>query len=87
MLLTLSMHGMFVFTKCVCLLTHVRLFTTPMDYSPPGSSIHGILQTRILPFPSPGDLPDPGIEPVSVASPVLAGRFFTTAPTGKPATN
>ena len=28
-----------------------------------------------LPFPSPGDLPDPGIEPVS---PALAGRFFTT---------
>ena len=34
-----------------------------------------------LPFPSPGDLPDPGIEP---ASPALAGRFFTTEPAGKP---
>ena len=34
-----------------------------------------------LPFPSPGDLPDPGIEPTS---PALAGRFFTTAPPGKP---
>ena len=34
-----------------------------------------------LPFPSPGDLPDPGTEP---ASPVLAGRFFTTEPPGKP---
>ena len=34
-----------------------------------------------LPFPSPGDLPDPGIEP---ASPALAGRFFTTEPPGKP---
>ena len=33
-----------------------------------------------LPFPSPGDLPDPGIEP---ASPALAG-FFTTEPPGKP---
>ena len=30
-----------------------------------------------LPFPPPGDLPDPGIEPVSLKSPVLAGRFFT----------
>ena len=29
-----------------------------------------------LPFPTPGNLPDPGIEPVSLASPVLAGRFF-----------
>ena len=34
-----------------------------------------------LPFPSPGDLPDPGIKPVS---PVGAGRFFTTEPPGKP---
>ena len=34
-----------------------------MDYSPPGSSVHGIYQAIILaclPFPSPGDLPDPG---------------------------
>ena len=34
-----------------------------------------------LPLPSPGDLPDPGIGPVS---PALAGRFFTAAPPGKP---
>ena len=32
-----------------------------------------------LPFPSPGDLPDPGIEPLSLMSPALAGRFFTTS--------
>ena len=37
-----------------------------------------------LPFPSPGDLPDPEIEPVSLASPTLVGVFFTTAPPGKP---
>ena len=37
-----------------------------------------------LPFPSPGDLSKPGIEPVSLASPALAGRFFTTEPQGKP---
>ena len=37
-----------------------------------------------LPFPSPGDLPNPGIEPVSLASPALAGGFFTTMPSGKP---
>ena len=38
----------------------------PMDYSPPGSSVHGILQARILEWvtiPSPGDLPNPGIKP------------------------
>ena len=34
-----------------------------------------------LPFPSPGDLPDPGIKP---ASPALVGGFFTTEPPGKP---
>ena len=33
-----------------------------------------------LPFPTPGDLPDPGIEPVSPESPTLAGRVFTTEP-------
>ena len=37
-----------------------------------------------LPFPTPGDLPDPGIKLVSVESPSLAGRFFTTVPPGKP---
>ena len=35
-------------------------------------------------FPSPGDLPDPGTEPTSLASPSLAGRFFTTVPLVKP---
>ena len=30
-----------------------------------------------LPFPTPGDLPDPGVEPVSLVSPALAGGFFT----------
>ena len=37
-----------------------------------------------LPFPSRGYLPDPGIKPTSLASPALAGRFFTTLPRGKP---
>ena len=34
-----------------------------------------------LPFPSPGDLPNPGIETPSLASPAFAGRFFTTSAT------
>ena len=37
-----------------------------------------------LPFPIPGDIPNPGIEPASLTSPALASRFFTTAPPGKP---
>ena len=32
-----------------------------------------------LPFPPPGHLPDPGIEPTSPNSPALAGSFFTTS--------
>ena len=37
-----------------------------------------------LPLPTPGDLPNPRIQPMSLASPTLTGRFFTTAPPGKP---
>ena len=47
----------------------------------PGSSVHGILQQEYwswLSFPSPGDLPNPGIEPASLTSSALAGGFFTT---------
>ena len=35
-----------------------------------------------VPFPSPGDLPDLGIEPMSLMSPALAGRFFTISAAG-----
>ena len=59
----------------------------PTDGSLPGSSGHGILQPKIqcgLPFPPPGDLLSPGIEPTSSVSPALAGGFFTTEPPGKP---
>ena len=56
----------------------------PMDCSPPGSSVHGILQARILgglPFPPPGDLPSAGTEPMSLMYPALVGRFLTTSTT------
>ena len=49
----------------------------PMDCSPRASSVHGFSRQRYwsgLPFPSPGDLPDSGMEP---GSPALAGGFFT----------
>ena len=36
-----------------------------------------------MPFPTPGDLPDPGIKLASLASPALAGGYFTTVPPGK----
>ena len=44
------------------------ILCNPMDYSPPSSSVHKIFQAKYwsaLPFPSPGDLPGPGIEPMS----------------------
>ena len=53
----------------------------PMDCCPPGSSVHGILQARILewlPCLSPWDIPNPGIKS---ASPVLPGGFFITSTT------
>ena len=62
--------------SCLSLCNH-------MDCTLPGSSYHGIFQARILEWvaiPSPGDLLDPGIKPVSLASPALASRFLTTAP-------
>ena len=58
-----------------------------MDCSPSGSSVHEIFQARILKwvaiFYSRG-LPYPGIEPVFLVSPALAGRFFTTVASEKP---
>ena len=54
----------------------------PMDCSLPGSSVHGILQVRTLEWvaiSSSGDLPDPVIEPGSLTSLALAGRFFTAS--------
>ena len=55
-----------------------------MDCSLPGSSGHGILRARLLVWvagPSPGDLPDPGMEPVSLKSPALGGRLLITTAT------
>ena len=58
-----------------------------MDYSQPGSSVHGISPGKNTGvgcyFLLQQNLPDPGIEPESPASPALAGGFFTTAPPGK----
>ena len=56
----------------------------PMDCSPPGSSVHGNVQSKILsglPCPPPGVLPNPAIELTSFTSPALAGSFFTTSAT------
>ena len=79
--------------SCVCVRADMCSLTSDclwcVDCSPPGSSLHRIFLdnpeywTR-LPFPPLGDLPNPGIEPLSLAFPTLASRFFTTAPLRKP---
>ena len=74
---------------CVCAQPGLTL-CEPMDCSPPDSSGHGIFQARILmgdgglSFPVPGDLPNTGIEPASLASAVSADGFFSAVPSGKP---
>ena len=55
----------------------------PMDSSPPGSSVHEILQARILEWVAmlslQGDPANSGVKPESLTSPALAGRFFSTS--------
>ena len=59
----------------------------PMDYSPPApqAPLSKELSRQEywggLPFPDPGNLPDPGTKPTSLLSPALVGRFFTTSAT------
>ena len=58
----------------------------PTDSSPPGSSVHGILQAGMCGLPSlpPGALRDPRIKPASLRSPALAGGCVSLLPPGKP---
>ena len=61
---------------CVCVLSPVRLLVTPWTVArqaPPSMKFPRQESWSGLPFPSPGDLPDPGSEP---ASPALAGRLY-----------
>ena len=60
---------------------------SPMDCSPPGSYVHGILQARILSglsCPPPGDLPNPGTEPTSPIAPAWPLDSLLTEPSGSP---
>ena len=67
--------------------SHFRLFVTPWSVARQASLSMGFSRQEYwsrLPCPPARDLPDPGIKPASLASPALAGRFFTTEPPGKP---
>ena len=78
----------YVFYTCCCLVTELSdSFATPWTVASLALlSMEFPRQEHWsrLPFPSPGDLPDPGIEPVSPVSPALAGTFFNPEPPGKP---
>ena len=66
---------------CFSCFSHVQLF---LAHSPPDSSVHGVLQTRLLsglPCAPPGDLPYPEVKLESLMFPALEGRFSTTSTT------
>ena len=70
-------------TACVLsCFSRVQLFATPWTVAHQAPLSMGFSRQEYwsgLPFPFPGDLPDPGIEPTSLMSPALVGRFFTTS--------
>ena len=69
-----SRHEVLVAQSCPTL-------CNPMDCSPADSAVHGILQERIMEwvaFPTPGDVPNPGIEPGSPALPAVSLPFWAT---------
>ena len=75
-----------IYCKQVCAQfhSHVRLFAIPWTVAHQAPLSMGFPKQEYwsgLPFPSPGDLHNPGIK---LESPALAGRFFTTKPPGKP---
>ena len=74
----------YTYTCMLNCFSHIQFFATPWTHSVPGSSSMGFSRQNYwsgLPSPSPGDLPNPGIKPVSPAPPAFAGGFFTTSAT------
>ena len=75
---------------CMCMLSrfsHVQLFAilwTVAHQAPLSTGVSRQEYWRGLPCPPPGDLHDPGIEPMSLTSPILADAFLPLAPPGKP---
>ena len=69
------------------MLSYVRLSAAPWTVAYQASLFMGFPRQEYwngLPFPSPGDLPEPGIKPAYPSSLALADGFFTTLPPGKP---
>ena len=71
----------------ILLLSHIWLSVTPWTVAhqaPLSMELSRQEYWSGLPFLTPGDLLDPGIKPMTLMSPAVAGRFFTTAPPRKP---
>ena len=69
------------------MLSNVQLFATPWAAALQAPLSVGFSRQEYcsgLLFPSPGDLPDPGVESMSSVSPALVGRFLATEPPRKP---
>ena len=70
-----------------CMLSHfscVQLFAAPWTVARQAPLFMGFARQEYwsgLPCPPPGDIPNPGIKPVSLMSPAMAGRFFSTSAT------
>ena len=70
---------LFLEAQGACTLCRVCPFAAPWTAAPQAPPSMGFSSQEHwsgLPFPSPGDLPNPGIKPASFMSPALAGRFF-----------
>ena len=75
---------MCVYVCVCCCFSPIRLFVTPWTVvcqAPLSLEFSRKEYWSGLPCPSPGDLPNPGMEPTSLMSPALAGGFFTTSAT------
>ena len=74
------MHGYYIFG---CMQMCTKLLQSCLTLcDPPGSPVPGISRQEYLrgfSCPPPGDLPNPGLKPISLTSPALAGVFFTTS--------
>ena len=66
---------------CACEVASGMSSLWPSGSEPNRLLTHGVPQKSRLPRSAPGDLPDPGVEPLSLTSPELTGRFFTTSAT------
>ena len=74
----------YLIAACAHVLSRVQLFVTPRTVAHQAPLSMGFPRQKYwsgLPFPSAGDFSDPGMEPSSLASPVLAGVFFTSSAT------